>query len=175
MAAQLAGAAKDPKAKLNVGIPAKTKASAKRVYKTLDANRDKVLKANKPPNTNAWCDPKNGRWRISHNKGHMRSVSWTHVGEHIAFLSAFVSYGIGLRQKTASLRRSLCERCLCWMRPIDDERAAHTDQHRLGSTSTQRARVQTTHFPPRPTNLLRGSFHNGFNAAGDCWFGLASI
>ena len=45
---------------------------------------DKVLKANKPPNTNVWCDPKNGRWRISHNKGHMRSVSWTHVGEHVA-------------------------------------------------------------------------------------------
>ena len=57
VAAQLVGAAKIPKAMLNVGIPAKTKASAKRVYNTLDANMVNVLKSNTTPNTNVWCGP----------------------------------------------------------------------------------------------------------------------
>ena len=65
----------------------------KRVYDLADKDADKALKENLPAQALAWCDSRNGRWRITYKGSvtHQRSISWTELGMQVA-------YGVALDQ-----------------------------------------------------------------------------
>ena len=64
----------------------------KRKYAALDADSNKWLVDNAPPNSTIWVDTTNGRWRLTNTiLSAKRSVSWTNVGNRMAA-------GVALRQ-----------------------------------------------------------------------------
>ena len=75
------------KAKKHKAPTAKALAKKKaRIYEGLDKSKDKALRDHMPPKSAVFTDEKNGRWRIAYQgTTHSRSVSWTVVGQQVAF------------------------------------------------------------------------------------------